>query len=73
MLANLGADTVALASLALNRFRLTPALARDVDAGSVPLRAVSALRRSIAIEIPLAASVLPIVAWLGTFAPPAAL
>lgn len=58
---------------AMNRFRLTPALACDLEAGSVPPGAVRALRRSIAVEVGLAASVLAIVAWLGTLVPPASL
>jgi putative copper resistance protein D len=58
---------------ATNRFRLTPALSRDLDAGVVPLEALRALRRSIAIEAGLAASVLAVVAWLGTLVPPASL
>ncbi|GGE12774.1 copper resistance protein CopD [Polymorphobacter glacialis] len=58
---------------AINRFRLTPAFSRDLDAGVVPLEAHRALRRSIAIEAGLAASVLAIVAWLGTLVPPASL
>jgi putative copper resistance protein D len=58
---------------ATNRFRLTPALSRDLGAGVVPLEALKALRRSIAIEAGLAASVLAIVAWLGTLVPPASL
>jgi putative copper resistance protein D len=58
---------------ATNRFRLTPALSRDLDAGVVPLEALVALRRSIALEAGLAASVLAIVAWLGTLVPPASL
>ena len=58
---------------AMNRFRLTPALLRDLDSGSVPSGAQQALHRSIAIEAGLAASVLAIVAWLGTLVPPASL
>lgn len=58
---------------AKNRFRLTPALSRDLDAGLVPFGALRALHRSVAIEIGLAALVLAIVAWLGTIVPPAAL
>jgi putative copper resistance protein D len=64
---------VMLGLAATNRFRLTPALSRDLDAGVVPLEALRALRRSIAIEAGLAASVLGIVAWLGTLVPPASL
>jgi copper resistance protein D len=58
---------------AMNRFRLTPALLRDLGAGAVPSGAHRALRRSIAIEAGLASSVLAIVAWLGTLVPPASL
>ena len=58
---------------AVNRFRLTPALWRDLKTGIVPSGAQRALRRSIAIEAGLAASVLAIVAWLGTLVPPASL
>jgi putative copper resistance protein D len=64
---------VMLGLAATNRFRLTPALSRDLDAGVVPLEALLSLRRSIAIEAGLAASVLAIVAWLGTLVPPASL
>jgi len=56
---------------AINRFRLTPALRRDLQAGSMPVGALRALRRSIALEFGLATSVLAIVAWLGTLMPPA--
>ena len=58
---------------AMNRFRLTPTLLRDIDAGAVPSGARQALRRSITIETGLAVSVLAIVAWLGTLVPPASL
>ena len=58
---------------ATNRFRLTPALSRDLDDGFVPLQTLEALRRSIAIEAGLSAIVLAIVAWLGTLVPPAPL
>ena len=58
---------------AMNRFSLTPALLRDLDAGLGPAGALRALHRSVAIEIGLAALVLAIVAWLGTIVPPAAL
>lgn len=62
-----------LALAAMNRFHLTPALERDLEAGSAPLGALRTLRRSIAIEVGLAATVLAIVAWLGTLVPPASL
>ena len=58
---------------AMNRFRLTPTLRRNLDVGVVPLGSHRALRRSIAIENGLAMSVLAIVAWLGTLVPPASL
>lgn len=58
---------------AINRFHLTPALSRAVDDGSVPMETLRALRRSIAVEVCLAATVLAIVAWLGTLEPPASL
>ena len=58
---------------AMNRFRLTPALWRDLETGAVPLGAHKALRRSIAIEAGLAVSVLAIVSWMGTLVPPASL
>lgn len=62
-----------LALAAANRFRLTPALAyalQDSDRRSI---AMSALRRSIAVEAALGAAILALVAWLGTLAPPSAL
>lgn len=58
---------------AMNRFRLTPALLRDLNAGFVPLGSLRALHRSVVIETGLAALVLAIVAWLGTIVPPVAL
>lgn len=58
---------------AMNRFRLTPALSSDLNAGFVPLGSLRALHRSVVIETGLAALVLAIVAWLGTIVPPVAL
>lgn len=58
---------------AVNRFRLTPGLWQDLESGIVPSEAHRALRRSIAVEAGLAASVLAVVAWLGTLVPPASL
>lgn len=58
---------------AVNRFRFTPALSRDLIDEPVPSKAINALRRSIATEITLATLLLASVAWLGTLAPPAAL
>ena len=51
---------------ALNRFRLTPALALATD----PRIALRALRRSLAVETACAITILALVAWLGTLEPP---
>lgn len=51
---------------AINRFRLTPALA---DGGTQA--AIGALRRSLFAETGLAVTILALVAWLGTLSPPA--
>ena len=58
---------------ATNRFRLTPALGRQIDAGTSPAAPFAALRRSIVIETTLAAGILAAVAWMGTLAPPMAM
>lgn len=55
-----------------NRFRLTPALERQIAAGDPSETALAALRRSILVETLLAAAILVAVAWLGTLAPPMA-
>lgn len=56
-----------LALAGVNRFRLTPALARgDADRW----QEISALRRSLALELGAAIAILALVAWLGTLAPP---
>ena len=53
---------------ALNRWRLTPALAKSVEAGdSRSGRGV--LRRSLAFETAAAVLIMALVAWLGTLAP----
>lgn len=60
-----------LALAAANRFRLTPRLLRrigHVDTTS----AISALRRSLAMEAGAGALILGLVAWLGTLEPPVA-
>lgn len=54
---------------AANRFRLTPALDAAIDAAETR-RAIAALRRSLALETGAALSILGLVAWLGTLAPP---
>lgn len=51
---------------ALNRFRLTPALARL--AGGAP--SFSALRLSLSLETGAATAILALVAWIGTLQPP---
>jgi putative copper resistance protein D len=52
---------------AVNRYRLTPALgSADPDA------AIGALRRSVGLETAAALTILALVAWLGTLAPPTA-
>lgn len=53
---------------ALNRFRLSPALARNAKAGNGSA-AIRALRLSIGLEFTLAAAILFIVGWLGTLDP----
>lgn len=53
---------------ALNRFRLSPALARNAKAGNGSA-AIRALRVSIGLEFTLAAAILLIVGWLGTLEP----
>jgi putative copper resistance protein D len=54
---------------ALNRWRLTPALAIPIRADSPPLSALTALRRSLLAESSAALVILALVAWLGTLEP----
>jgi putative copper resistance protein D len=54
---------------ASNRFRLTPTLARAGPDGSTH-EAVTALRRSVVLEVSAAFLILALVAWLGTLAAP---
>lgn len=58
---------------ATNRYRLTPALARQIASAASPAEAIAALRRSITLEALLAGGILAVVAWLGTLAPPMAM
>lgn len=58
---------------ASNRFRLTPALGRQIGSGVEPAAAFAALRRSIFAEAALAGGIMAAVAWLGTLAPPMAM
>ena len=59
-----------LALAAVNRFRLTPALASGEAEGQSEL-ALGRLRQTIAWETAAGLAVLALVAWLGTLAPPA--
>jgi putative copper resistance protein D len=63
---------VMLSLAALNRFRLTPRLERDMTGGRAT-SALAALKRSVAFESAAGFVVLALVAWLGTLPPPAAL
>lgn len=62
-----------LIAAAINRFRLTPALARALDHKAQRQVAQAHLRRSVAIETAVAFGVLALVAWFGTLEPPAAM
>jgi putative copper resistance protein D len=53
---------------AINRWRLTPALAAALSNGD-PMEAVTSLRRSLALEAGAALSILALVAWLGMLEP----
>lgn len=70
MLAKLAVFAAMLGLAAVNRFRLTPALATAVAAGEPA--ALAGLRRSIGLETAAAVLVLALVAALGMLAPPAA-
>jgi copper resistance protein D len=59
-----------LALASLNRFRLTPAFERSIEAAD-HRGALGALRRSLAVEAACAVMILALVAWLGTLEPPA--
>ena len=65
LIAKLAVFTAMLGLAALNRFRLTPALAA---AGAPP--SFAALRISLLLEGGAATSILALVAWLGTLEPP---
>jgi putative copper resistance protein D len=57
-----------LAMAAANRFRLTPSLERAIEHRDYA-QALSALRRSLALETTMAFVILGLVAWLGTLDP----
>ncbi|MFW5326193.1 copper homeostasis membrane protein CopD [Pseudomonas aeruginosa] len=60
---------VAMLALAtLNRFHLSPLLARSIQSGEYD-GAVNVLRRSMAIEFSVAIIIVCLVAWLGTLSP----
>lgn len=69
LLVKLGLFACMLLHAASNRFRHTPALAAALENGGSAV-AVSALRRSLVIEVVLGVAILALVAWLGTLAPP---
>ena len=71
LLAKIALFVAMLAMAAANRFRLTPRLDEAIAHGS-PGRALSSLRRSIALEAAMAVTILALVAWLGTLEPLAA-
>ena len=58
---------------AANRFQLTPALGRGLGAQEDARPALDALRRSVVFETLAGMTVLGLVAWFGTLAPPAAM
>lgn len=70
LLMKLGLFAAMAALAAVNRWRLTPALAAAGSAG-LP-SSVQSLRRSLVLESGAGLLVLAAVAWLGTLAPPAA-
>ncbi|MCI1270677.1 MAG: copper homeostasis membrane protein CopD [Sphingobium sp.] len=71
LLAKIALFVAMLVMAAANRFRLTPRLDEAIAHGS-PGRALSSLRRSIALEAAMAITILALVAWLGTLEPLAA-
>ncbi|KRA60370.1 copper resistance protein CopD [Caulobacter sp. Root655] len=72
LLAKLCVFALMLGLAALNRFVLTPRL-KQALAGLDPASALAALRRSLVVESAAGLSVVVLVSWLGTLAPPAAL
>lgn len=70
LLAKLALFTAMVGFAAINRCRLTPALAARIDAQE-HRGAIAALRISVALETASVVLVLALVAWLGTLQPPA--
>ncbi|HEX8414541.1 MAG TPA: copper homeostasis membrane protein CopD [Sphingomicrobium sp.] len=71
MIAKLGLFGAMLGLASLNRFWLTPAFERSIAAAD-HRGSLRALRRSLAVETACAATILALVAWLGTLEPPPA-
>lgn len=69
LIAKLGLFALMLVLASLNRWRLTPRLDPKPDDGD-PSRAVAAVRTSLVLETGAAVTILALVAWLGTLAPP---
>jgi putative copper resistance protein D len=72
LLAKLCVFALMLGLAALNRFVLTPGLKRALD-DLDPTSALAALRQSLFVESAAGLSVVVLVSWLGTLAPPATL
>ncbi|MBN8809140.1 MAG: copper homeostasis membrane protein CopD [Sphingomonas sp.] len=70
LIAKLALFAAMLGFAAVNRYRLTPALAGRIDAGD-HRGAIVALRVSVALETVCVVLVLALVAWLGILQPPA--
>ena len=69
LIAKLGLFALMLVLASLNRWRLTPRLDPKRDNGD-PSRAIAAVRTSLVLEAGAAITILTLVAWLGTLAPP---
>jgi copper resistance protein D len=72
LIAKLVLFALMLGLAALNRFQLTPSLARAGDEGS-SLTSIGELRLSIGVELAVGLTILALVAVMGTLAPPAAM
>lgn len=68
LLAKLGLFVAMLGLAALNRFRLTPALARGL-ANEEAAPSLASLKRSLTLETGAALAIVALVAWLGTLSP----
>ena len=70
LIAKLALFAVMLGLASLNRFRLTPTFKQSIASGD-HRGALSTLRWSLAFETTCVVSIMGLVAWLGTLAPPA--